>query len=282
MLALSVRAVGGWAGSRSTPSSWPPRARRPCWSARAARARPRCCACIAGLERPGRGPDRARRTRPGPTPRSASRVPARRRARRRTSRRTTRSSPTSRSHENVAFGLRALGTRAARGAPRARSRCSSASAIGASGPAAPSPSSPAGSSSASRSRARSCSSPDVLLLDEPLSALDLAHAPGRARRAAPAARGAPLRTLYVTHSPAEAMVFGERHRRCSRRAGSASRAPATTCCAIRARRYVAELVGTNLLYGTVGRRAGGTEIRTGDGRDHGGVGRRPRATCSRR
>ena len=52
--------------------------------------------------------------------------------------------------------------------------------------------------------------PAVLLLDEPLSALDL-----RTRRAVRGElrrllRGLPCRTLYVTHNPVEAMFFGER------------------------------------------------------------------------
>jgi molybdate transport system ATP-binding protein len=107
--------------------------------------------------------------------------------------------------------------------------------------------------------------PDVLLLDEPLSALDLRtrrSVRGELRRLL---RELPCVTLYVTHNPVEAMFFGERiavleHGRVTQ-AGTPEallRHPRSL--------YVAELVGTNLIYGTSGRSAhGAVEVRTADG-----------------
>jgi molybdate transport system ATP-binding protein len=106
--------------------------------------------------------------------------------------------------------------------------------------------------------------PDILLLDEPLSALDL-----RTRRSVRGElrailRRLPCATLYVTHNPVEAMFFGERIAVLERgrvsQVGTRDellRHPRST--------YVAELVGTNLLYGTAGRGAAAAEVRTADG-----------------
>jgi molybdate transport system ATP-binding protein len=106
--------------------------------------------------------------------------------------------------------------------------------------------------------------PDVLLLDEPLSALDL-----RTRRSVRSElrrllRGLACRTLYVTHNPVEAMFFGERL--VVLEGGRVSQT-GTRDDLLRHPRspYVAELVGTNLLYGSTDRAVGGTEIRTGEG-----------------
>ena len=104
--------------------------------------------------------------------------------------------------------------------------------------------------------------PEVLLLDEPLSALDLRtrrSVRGELRRLL---RGLPCCTLYVTHNPVEAMFFGERlvvlERGRITQAGTRDdllRHPRSA--------YVAELVGTNLLYGSSD--PAGTEIRTAGG-----------------
>ncbi len=107
--------------------------------------------------------------------------------------------------------------------------------------------------------------PEVLLLDEPLSALDL-----RTRRSVRAElrsllRQLPCVTLYVTHNPVEAMFFGERIVVLER--GGVTQT-GTRDDLLRHPRspYVAELVGTNLLYGTLGRAGGdGAEVRTVDG-----------------
>jgi molybdate transport system ATP-binding protein len=105
--------------------------------------------------------------------------------------------------------------------------------------------------------------PAVLLLDEPLSALDV-----RTRRRIRGdlrhlLRGLSCRTLYVTHNPVEAMFFGERL--VVLEGGRVTQA-GTRDDLLRHPRsaYVAELVGTNLLYGS-GERAGVAEIRTGSG-----------------
>ena len=104
--------------------------------------------------------------------------------------------------------------------------------------------------------------PDVLLLDEPLSALDL-----RTRRAIRGElrellRGLPCCTLYVTHNPIEAMFFGERLVVLER--GRVTQAGTREDLLLHPRTgYVAELVGTNLLYGSSGDR--GVEVRTGAG-----------------
>jgi molybdate transport system ATP-binding protein len=106
--------------------------------------------------------------------------------------------------------------------------------------------------------------PDVLLLDEPLSALDL-----RTRRSVRTElrrllRGLPCYTLYVTHNPVEAMFFGERLVVLER--GRVTQAGTREDLLLHPRSaYVAELVGTNLLYGTPERGEWVTEIRTGLG-----------------
>jgi molybdate transport system ATP-binding protein len=107
--------------------------------------------------------------------------------------------------------------------------------------------------------------PDILLLDEPLSALDL-----RTRRSVRGElrgllRELPCVTLYVTHNPVEAMFFGERIAALER--GRVTQT-GTRDELLRHPRslYVAELVGTNLIYGTAGRpAAGGVEVRTAEG-----------------
>ena len=105
--------------------------------------------------------------------------------------------------------------------------------------------------------------PEVLLLDEPLSALDLRTRRGVRGELRRLLRGLTCRTLYVTHNPVEAMFFGERlvvlERGRITQSGTRDellRHPRSA--------YVAELVGTNLLYGSP-ERLGGTEVRTGSG-----------------
>jgi molybdate transport system ATP-binding protein len=107
--------------------------------------------------------------------------------------------------------------------------------------------------------------PDVLLLDEPLSALDLRTRRSIRGELRQLLRRLPCVTLYVTHNPVEAMFFGERIVVLERGRVTQS---GTRDDLLRHPRspYVAELVGTNLLYGTAGRSGDGTaEVRTADG-----------------
>jgi molybdate transport system ATP-binding protein len=107
--------------------------------------------------------------------------------------------------------------------------------------------------------------PRLLLLDEPLSALDL-----RTRRQVRTELRAILQglssvTIYVTHSPIEALLFGEQivvlHQGRVSQRGSRDellRYPRT--------RYVAELMGTNLFRGTLGSSAeSGPVLQTAEG-----------------
>ena len=107
--------------------------------------------------------------------------------------------------------------------------------------------------------------PEVLLLDEPLSALDLRTRGAVRGELRQLLRQLPCVTLYVTHNPVEAMFFGERIAVLERgqvtQTGNRDellRHPRSP--------YIAELVGTNLLYGTAGRSGGGAaEVRTAEG-----------------
>ena len=71
-------------------------------------------------------------------------------------------------------------------------------------------SSPAASGSASRSRARSSSSPTVLLLDEPLSNLDLKLREEMRVEIAGLQRRLGITTVFVTHDQGEALVMSDR------------------------------------------------------------------------
>jgi molybdate transport system ATP-binding protein len=107
--------------------------------------------------------------------------------------------------------------------------------------------------------------PDVLLLDEPLSALDLRtrrSVRGELRRLL---RELPCVTLYVTHNPVEAMFFGERIAVLER--GRVTQTGTREELLRHPRSlYVAELVGTNLIYGMSGGSAqGAVEVRTAEG-----------------
>ena len=107
--------------------------------------------------------------------------------------------------------------------------------------------------------------PRLLLLDEPLAALDLQTRGLVRRELRELLRTLGCVTLYVTHSPLEALLFGDRivvieEGRVSQ-TGSRDellRHPRS--------RYVAELMGTNLFAGRLGLlRGDGVTIRTGDG-----------------
>jgi len=165
--------------------------------------------------------------------------------------------------ENVMFGLRASGS--ARGESRRRA----AAILDRLGIADLAGRAIAGLSGGQQQRVALARAlvldPDILLLDEPLSALDL-----RTRRAIRGElrrllRRLPCITLYVTHNPVEAMFFGERIAVLER--GRVTQT-GTRDDLLRHPRsaYVAELVGTNLLYGTAGGAgAASAEVRTAEG-----------------
>ena len=90
-----------------------------------------------------------------------------------------------------------------------RSRCSSVSGS-ATSPQRASPSSPAASASASRSPARSRRDPAVLLLDEPLSALDAHTRAGFARSCGSCSDALGLPTMLVTHDFEDAATLADR------------------------------------------------------------------------
>ncbi|MBA3658841.1 MAG: ABC transporter ATP-binding protein [Gemmatimonadales bacterium] len=107
--------------------------------------------------------------------------------------------------------------------------------------------------------------PRVLLLDEPMSALDL-----QTRRTVRAELRAllgrlPCVTIYVTHSPIEALLLGDQVVVLER--GRVAQAGSRDDLLRRPRsRFVAELIGTNLFVGRVGRTlAGVTALHTADG-----------------
>jgi molybdate transport system ATP-binding protein len=105
----------------------------------------------------------------------------------------------------------------------------------------------------------------VLLFDEPLAALD-----ATSRRAVRAELRALLRTLacitvYVTHSPVEALLFGDRI--VVLEGGRVTQTGTRDDLLRHPRsRYVAELLGTNLFAGlVVGGDGGAVRVRTADG-----------------
>ena len=165
--------------------------------------------------------------------------------------------------ENVAFGLRAAGARVS----EIRTRVERA--LERTGIAELARRRPATLSGGQQQRAALARAlvldPRLLLLDEPLAALDLQTRAVVRRELRDLLRSLGCVTLYVTHSPLEALLFGERivvieHGRVSQ-AGSRDqllRHPRS--------RYVAELMGTNLFAGRLGPlRSEGETLRTGDG-----------------
>ncbi|MGH7581560.1 MAG: ABC transporter ATP-binding protein [Gemmatimonadales bacterium] len=106
--------------------------------------------------------------------------------------------------------------------------------------------------------------PRLLLLDEPLAALDL-----QTRRAVRGELRRLLRelgcvTLYVTHSPVEALLFGDRI--VVLEGGRATQIGSRDELLRHPRsRYVAELIGTNLFAGSAAADPGAATLRTGEG-----------------
>ncbi|MBK6780425.1 MAG: ABC transporter ATP-binding protein [Gemmatimonadetes bacterium] len=101
--------------------------------------------------------------------------------------------------------------------------------------------------------------PALLLLDEPLSALDLETRHAVRTELRRTLRALPCVTVFVTHSPLEAMLFGDRITVLDRgRVAQSGDAPALLR---RPRtRYVATLLGLNLLPGRVRHRGPGEEV----------------------
>jgi molybdate transport system ATP-binding protein len=164
--------------------------------------------------------------------------------------------------QNVAFGLRAGGARRATIAARVTEALRSA---GIAELARRRPSTLSGGQQQRAALARALAlDPRLLLLDEPLAALDL-----QTRRLVRGELRELLRalgcvTLYVTHSPIEALLFGDRIVVVER--GRVSQA-GTRAELLRYPRspYVAELMGTNLFAGRVGGSPGAAVIRTAEG-----------------
>ena len=106
--------------------------------------------------------------------------------------------------------------------------------------------------------------PRLLLLDEPLAALDLQtrrQVRGELRRLL---QELGTTTLYVTHSPLEALLFGDRI--IVLEAGRISQTGDRDDLLRHPRsRYVAELVGTNFFAGRVAAAETGEKVRTADG-----------------
>jgi len=166
--------------------------------------------------------------------------------------------------ENVAFGLRAAGT--ARAAARDRAGAALAR-VGLTALAGRTPGELSGGQRQRVALARALVlEPRLLLLDEPLSALDPQTRREVRAELRHALRGLACATVLVTHDPFEALVFGreiavvEQGRLAQ--VGSRDdllRQPRS--------RYVAELLGLNLFTGRVAARApdGLAEIATADG-----------------
>jgi molybdate transport system ATP-binding protein len=105
--------------------------------------------------------------------------------------------------------------------------------------------------------------PRMLLLDEPLAALDLQTRRQVRGELRDLLRDLGCVTLYVTHSPLEALLFGDRI--VVMEDGRVTQIGTRDDLLRHPRsRYVAELMGTNLLAGTVAR-SGAGRVRTTDG-----------------
>ena len=153
--------------------------------------------------------------------------------------------------DNVGFGLRARGDRGAE--PRRRAD-EALERLGVASLAALRPHQLSGGQQQRVALARALVlEPDILLLDEPLAALD---PPTRRAVRAELRRllaGLPCASVFVTHSPAEALAFGERivvleSGRVTQQGTRENllREPRT--------RYIAEFLGTNLFRARVARR----------------------------
>jgi len=160
--------------------------------------------------------------------------------------------------ENVAFGPRS------RRVPAATARRAAAQWLDRVGLGQQATSRPAALSGGQAQRvalARALASePDLLLLDEPLSALDASTRAEVRRELRQHLAGFDGPTVVVTHDPVDALVLADHVTVVE--AGRVVQAGTVAELAARPRsRYVAELIGTNLLEG----RAAGAELVTADG-----------------
>jgi molybdate transport system ATP-binding protein len=161
-------------------------------------------------------------------------------------------------HHNVAFGLRALG----RPAAEVRTRTAAMlERMGLADLAARRPAQLSGGQQQKVALARALVlEPRLLLLDEPLSALDLTTRRELRAELRRLLAGLDCVTLYVTHSPTEAMAFGQRI--VVLEAGRVSQEGTREDLLRRPRSpYVAELMGLNLFRGEVISRAPGSTAR---------------------
>ena len=166
--------------------------------------------------------------------------------------------------ENVAFGLRAQGIRG----PAVRSRVREI--LARLGILAFAERRPAGLSGGQQQRVAIARAlvlqPHLLLLDEPLSALDLRTRTEVRAELRRLLQALPCVTLFVTHSPLEAMVFGDKISVVER--GRISQVGTRDELLREPRsRYVAELMGLNLFWGRVTSRDSGglADVETGEG-----------------
>ncbi len=165
--------------------------------------------------------------------------------------------------QNVAFGLEAAGVRRAEIARRV------AAALERTRIPDLAPRKPAMLSGGQQQRAALARAlvldPRLLLLDEPLAALDLQTRGLVRRELRELLRSLGCVTLYVTHSPIEALLFGDRI--VVVESGRVSQAGERDDLLRHPRsRYVAELMGTNLIAGRLGLLRGeGVTLKTGDG-----------------
>ncbi len=165
--------------------------------------------------------------------------------------------------ENTGFGLRALGVPP--GEIRSRVE-SSLERVGVADLAGRLPAQLSGGQQQRVALARALVlRPRLLLLDEPLSALDVQTRRQLRGELRSLLRELPCVTIYVTHSPLEALVFGDRIVVVD--AGRISQAGSRKELLRRPRsRYVAELIGTNLFVGRWATMVGdGPRLRTADG-----------------
>jgi len=168
--------------------------------------------------------------------------------------------------DNVGFGLEARGMRRTEARARARALLER---VGLTDHAAARPAALSGGQSQRVALARALATePRVLLLDEPLAALDARarpHTRAELRRQLATFPGA---RLLVTHDPVDALVLADRL--VVLEAGRVTQAGTTADVARRPRSpYVAQLVGLNLLHGSAAgdrtvRLAGGTELVVAD------------------
>lgn len=164
--------------------------------------------------------------------------------------------------QNVGFGLRARGVARSQVSPRV------AEALRRTGISELATRKPAALSGGQQQRAALARAlvldPPLLLLDEPLAALDLGTRRQVRSELRELLRTLGCVTLYVTHSPLEALLFGDRIVVLER--GRVSQVGSREDLLRHPRsRYVAELMGTNLFAGTPAPAVGIAMMRTGDG-----------------